>query len=86
MTCVRWLTPSERVTSISTTCKRTQYKSEHWFTTWRKAVPSLPAYHSDYDLDDFLGLIAMTDLEPMTAALVSVMGGDKSQKKAKASR
>jgi len=40
----------------------------------------------DYDLDDFLGLIDMADMEAMTNALVSLLGGGNGQKKAKASR
>lgn len=40
----------------------------------------------DYDLDDFLGLIDMADMEAMTTALVALLGGTDSQKKAKASR
>jgi hypothetical protein len=40
-----------------------------------------------YDLDDFLGLIDMGDMEAMTTALVALLGGgEKNQKKAKASR
>jgi hypothetical protein len=40
----------------------------------------------NYDLDDFLGLIDMADVEAMTTALVALLGGGQSQKKAKASR
>jgi hypothetical protein len=40
----------------------------------------------DYDLDDFLGLIDMADMEAMGDALATIMGGGKGQKKAKASR
>ena len=40
----------------------------------------------DYDLDDFLGLIDMADMEAMTNALVSLLGGGNGQKKAKARR
>ena len=40
----------------------------------------------DYDLDDFLGLIDMADMDAMTTALVALLGGGGNQKKAKASR
>ncbi len=39
-----------------------------------------------YDLDDFLGLIDMGDMEAMGEALATLMGGARSEKKAKANR
>jgi len=39
-----------------------------------------------YELDDFLGLIDLQDLEPLGEAVTAMLGGGGSQKKAKASR
>ena len=40
----------------------------------------------DYELDDFLGLIDFADMEAMTDALSTLLGGGEDQKKAKANR
>ena len=86
MTCARWLTPSVRAVSTSDSYEEDAIQIGTLVYYLAQSGAKFAGVPFDYDLDDFLGLIDMADMDAMTTALVALLGGGGNQKKAKASR